>query len=193
MEPPTKLNVDLLSLLLERSASAGACPRRSRRMQAVRSSVAANGAGKRRMATALAVLLCAMIMSSPQIVLAQTPAASQAPAPAASPTPTPPAEPDGMTRGGYQIHSSFELGYRSNDVTGSDDMYDTLVNLQTGPRILDQTLTMQSVDHQGLLFDNLYLNSVGWGGDPNNVPAPAGGQEQVVQPARQFPSRSEFL
>jgi hypothetical protein len=47
-------------------------------------------------------------------------------------------------------------------------MYDTLVDLQTGPRILDQTLTMQSVDHQGLLFDNLYLNSVGWGGDPNN-------------------------
>ena len=47
-------------------------------------------------------------------------------------------------------------------------MYDTLVNLQTVPRILDQTLTMQSVDHQGLLFDNLYLNSEGWGGDPNN-------------------------
>ncbi len=76
--------------------------------------------------------------------------------------------PDGVTGGGYQIHSSIELGYRSNDVTGSEDMYDTLVNLRTGPRILDQTLTMQSVDHQGLLFDNLYLNSVGWGGDPNN-------------------------
>ena len=70
--------------------------------------------------------------------------------------------------GGYQIHSSVELGYRSNNVTGSEDMYDTLVNLRTGPRILDQTLTMQSVDHQGLLFDNLYLNSLGWGGDPNN-------------------------
>ncbi|MGA8622760.1 MAG: hypothetical protein WB660_30085 [Candidatus Sulfotelmatobacter sp.] len=53
-------------------------------------------------------------------------------------------------------------------MTGSGDMYDTLVNLQTVPRILDQTLTMQSVDHQGLLFDNLYLNSEGWGGDPNN-------------------------
>jgi hypothetical protein len=73
-----------------------------------------------------------------------------------------------MTRGGYQIHSSVELGYRTSDVNGSGDMYDTLVNLQTGPRILDQTLTMQSADHQGLLFDNLYLNSVGWGGDPNN-------------------------
>ena len=48
-------------------------------------------------------------------------------------------------------------------------MYDTLVNLQSGPRILDQTLTMQSVDHQGLLFDDLYLSSFGWGGDPNNA------------------------
>ena len=48
-------------------------------------------------------------------------------------------------------------------------MYDTLVNLQSGPRILDQTLSMQSLDHQGLLFDDLYLNSFGWGGDPNNA------------------------
>jgi hypothetical protein len=120
------------------------------------------------MATALAVLLYAMMMSSPGILVAQTPTASPAQAPAATTAPVPAAEPDGMTRAGYQIHSSVELGYRSTDVTGSGDMYDTLVNLQTGPRILDQTLTMQSVDHQGLLFDNLYLNSVGWGGDPNN-------------------------
>ena len=28
---------------------------------------------------------------------------------------------------------------------------------------------MQSLDHQGMLFDNLYLNSFGWGGDPNNA------------------------
>ena len=103
-------------------------------------------------------------MASPKTLSAQTPAATPAPAP----PPAAPAEPDGMTRGGYQIHQSIELGYRSNDLSGSGDMYDNLVNLQTGPRILDQTLTMQSVDHQGLLFDNLYLNSVGWGGDPNN-------------------------
>jgi hypothetical protein len=114
------------------------------------------------MAMALAVCLCAMIVSSPETLFAQTPAANPTSPPA------PPAEPDGVTRGGYQIHQSIELGYRSTDVTGSGDMYDTLVNLQTGPRIIDQTLTMQSVDHQGLLFDNLYLNSVGWGGDPNN-------------------------
>jgi hypothetical protein len=119
-------------------------------------------------AAAVAAVLCVVIMSSPEIVVAQAPVATPAPASTASPTPAPPAEPDGVTRGGYQIHSSVELGYRTSDVTGSGDMYDTLVNLQTGPRVLDQTLTMQSVDHQGLLFDNLYLNSVGWGGDPNN-------------------------
>jgi len=89
--------------------------------------------------------------------------------PAASPTPNQSADPDGVTGGGYQIHSSVEFGYRSTDVTGSNDMYDTLVNLQTGPRFLDQTLSMQSLDHQGLLFDDLYLSSFGWGGDPNNA------------------------
>jgi hypothetical protein len=135
------------------------------RPQAESNSAAIRGRCKRRIATAIAVLLCAiaMIEGSSEALFAQTPAASPAPAP------VPPAEPDGITSGGYQIHSSVELGYRSNDVSGSGDMYDTLVNLQTGPRILDQTLTMQSVDHQGLLFDNLYLNSFGWGGDPNNA------------------------
>jgi hypothetical protein len=152
MAPPRKLQHQ--SLLIERPASA--C------VHAERSLAAFCGHSKRRTAMALAALLCAMIVSSPETLFAQTPTANPTAPPA------PPAEPDGMTRGGYQIHQSIELGYRSTDVTGSGDMYDTLVNLQTGPRFLDQTLTMQSVDHQGLLFDNLYLNSVGWGGDPNN-------------------------
>ena len=116
---------------------------------------------------ALALLLCATatiaIVGSPQTLLAQTPTATP------SPAPVPPAESDGITSGGYQIHSSVELGYRSTNVTGSTDMYDTLVDLQSGPRLLNQSLSMQSVDHQGLLFDDLYLSSFGWGGDPNNA------------------------
>jgi hypothetical protein len=152
MEPPRKL-VQQSSLLEKRT---------SMRMSAGRSPAAVLFHSKPRMAMALAVLLYATIVSSPETLFAQTPTANPIAPPA------PPAEPDGVTRGGYQIHQSIELGYRSTDVTGSGDMYDTLVNLQTGPRILDQTLTMQSVDHQDLLFDNLYLNSVGWGGDPNN-------------------------
>jgi hypothetical protein len=158
MEPPIK--VDLQSSLVERRASLQACPEQCRSMEAERALTAERGPSKRRIARVLAVLLCAMIMPSVAL-FAQTPTASPAPAP--------PAEPEGVIRDGYQIHSSIELGYRSSDVTGSRDMYDTLVNLQTGPRILDQTLSMHSVDHQGLLFDDLYLNSFGWGGDPNNA------------------------
>jgi hypothetical protein len=142
----------------------------SLRLKAASHSLASWGRSTPRTAIALAALVCvtAMIVCSPDTLFAQAPTVTPAPVPTPSPAPAAPAEPDGITRGGYQIHQSIELGYRSTDVTGSGDMYDTLVNLQTGPRILDQTLTMQSVDHQGLLFDNLYLNSVGWGGDPNN-------------------------
>jgi len=75
---------------------------------------------------------------------------------------------NGVSAGGYKIHSSIDLGYRFNDVTGSGDMYDTLVDLHQGPRILDQTLSMQSETHHGLLFDNLFVTSSGWGGDPDN-------------------------
>lgn len=126
---------------------------------------------RRRTAIVVAMLLCAltMIVSAPETLFAQAPIATPTPTPAAPPAPAAAAEPDGVIRGGYAIHSSAEIGYRTNDVTGSGDMYDTLVNLQTGPRLLDQTLSMQSVDHQGLLFDDLYLNSFGWGGDPNNA------------------------
>jgi len=49
-------------------------------------------------------------------------------------------------------------------------MYDTLVNIQSGPRVLDNTLEMIAVkpDH-ALLFDRLSTSSFGYGGDPNNV------------------------
>ncbi|MGB7603164.1 MAG: hypothetical protein WBM24_22875 [Candidatus Sulfotelmatobacter sp.] len=112
--------------------------------------------GNRFLLTALASVL---FVPSSGMLFGQAPGAGQ----------NPPAEPDGVSGGGYQIHSSIELGGRAVGVSGSGDMYDTLVNLQTGPRILDQTLSMQSLDHQGLLFDDLFLNSFGWGGDPNNA------------------------
>jgi hypothetical protein len=153
MEPPRKLVQQ--STLLEK--------RMPLSVQVESSSAAVWGRGKRLIGIALSVLLWAMIVSPSETLFAQTPTASPTPSPA------PPTEPDGVTAGGYQIHSSIEVGYRSTSVTGSGDMYDTLVNLQSGPRIIDQTLTMQSVDHQGLLFDDLYLSSFGWGGDPNNA------------------------
>src|SRR5215472_10937221 len=78
-------------------------------------------------------------------------------------------QPEGWEHGGYVVHQSIDVGYRWSDVTGSQQMYNTLVNLRTGPRFLDQSVSMQSQTHQGMLFDNLFINSFGWGGDPNNV------------------------
>ncbi len=105
----------------------------------------------------LAALAAVLMVSPPTFLLAQSSGADEIPSG------------DGVTSGGYRIHSSVELGYRATDITGSGDMYDTLVNLQQGPRFLDETLSMQSLDHEGMPFDNLYLNSFGWGGDPNNA------------------------
>ena len=84
-------------------------------------------------------------------------------------TPQPPSPPEGVESGGYRIHQSIELGYRVNDTTGSGAMYNTLVNQHTGPRIFDQSLSMQSTTHESLLFDDMYVNSFGWGGEPSNA------------------------
>ena len=81
---------------------------------------------------------------------------------------TAPAPAEEVSYGGYRVHQSIEAGYRLSDVTGNESMYNTLINLHEGPRIFEQTLSMQSEGHAGTLFDNLFLNSVGWGGDPNN-------------------------
>ncbi len=63
---------------------------------------------------------------------------------------------------------SIEFGGRISDVSGSQPMYDTLVDYQSGARILDQSLTMQSLTHEDI-FDTLTLSSFGWGGDPEQA------------------------
>ena len=77
-------------------------------------------------------------------------------------------QPEGWEHGEYVIHQSMEVGYRISDLSGSEEMYNSLVNLRSGPRFLEQSLSMQSQTHSSLLFDNLFINSFGWGGDPNN-------------------------
>ena len=76
---------------------------------------------------------------------------------------------EGIDSGNYNIKQSVEFGYRFTDFTGNQATYDTFVNLQQGPRLLDMTLEMRSLNHQGLVFDRLYLSNFGYGGDPNNV------------------------
>jgi hypothetical protein len=162
MPSPGKLDLQCRLPLWARvrmgTAASEACPRPSRSVPARRGCVVVRGQSARPGLAALAVLLCSLIVFASGLLFAQS-----------ADKPNPSAEPEGVTSAGYLIHSSAEIGYRANDVTGSGDMYDTLVNLQQGPRLLDQTLSMRSVNHQGLLFDDLSINSFGWGGDPNNA------------------------
>jgi hypothetical protein len=72
--------------------------------------------------------------------------------------------------GGYVVHQSVDLGGHIAEHTGSDPMYATLINIHSGARILDQTLTMHAVDPaHAIFFDQLSSMSYGYGGDPINV------------------------
>jgi hypothetical protein len=79
--------------------------------------------------------------------------------------------PEGVTWGDYNVQQSIEFGYRfSNDwQKGNFRTFDNFVNLHEGPRLLENTLSMRSMSHNAPLFDNLYISTFGFGGDPNNV------------------------
>ena len=84
-------------------------------------------------------------------------------------TPTPPPEPEEKIIAGYVTHQSVDLGGHIVDRSGSGPMYNTLVNIHSGPRILNQSLTMRAKDpSHATFFDNLSTSSFGYGGDPIN-------------------------
>jgi hypothetical protein len=74
-----------------------------------------------------------------------------------------------INSGEYNIQQSIEAGYRTSDINGNIATYDTFINLGSGVRLFDYTLDMRSLNHNGLLFDNLGLSNFGYGGDPNDV------------------------
>lgn len=78
-------------------------------------------------------------------------------------------EQTGIDQGNYNIKQSIEFGYRFTNVNGSQETYDTMVNLQQGPRLLGFTTEFRSLDHHATFFDNLYFSNFGYGGDPNDV------------------------
>jgi len=78
-------------------------------------------------------------------------------------------ETKGIDSGNYNIQQSIEAGYRSTWINGNTNTYDTFVDLGTGLRLFDYTLNMRSLNHNGVLFDNLGFSNFGYGGDPNDV------------------------
>ena len=78
-------------------------------------------------------------------------------------------EQKGIDQGNYNVKQSIEFGGRFTSISGDTQAYDTFVNLQQGARLLGFTTEMNSLNHQGTLFDRFSFSNFGYGGDPNEV------------------------
>jgi hypothetical protein len=107
-------------------------------------------------------ILTLALLSSSALAFAQAP-----------PPPPTASSPDQVTisTDAYVTHGSSEFGGHIVDYSGSGAMWDTLVNISSGPRELGSSVEMHAKDHyaKDLLFNDLSMNSFGFGGDPNNV------------------------
>lgn len=71
---------------------------------------------------------------------------------------------------GYSIHQSVDLGGHMTNLAGSPAMYGTLVNQQSGPRVLGETFEMRALPgKKGGLVDTITAFGAGFGGDPNSL------------------------
>ena len=108
----------------------------------------------RRAAGAMAVV---MLLATAGIAVAQDPN-PVAPAP----------ETKFSTPDGYASHHTIDMGGRMTNLSGSGAMYDTLVNLQSGPRVEGETFEMHALPgNKHSLVDDLSAFGTGFGGDPN--------------------------
>ncbi len=70
---------------------------------------------------------------------------------------------------GYTAHHTVDLGGRMSSTTGSDAMYDTLVNMHSGPRVQGETFEMHALPGtKHALAEGISAFGTGFGGDPYN-------------------------
>jgi len=85
---------------------------------------------------------------------------------------TPKPVPDSSTSAvpsGYSVHESVDLGGHVVGRSGSGAMYDTMVNMRTGPRMLGEAFEMRALPgNKNAMFDSLTAFTNGFGGDPDN-------------------------
>ena len=67
----------------------------------------------------------------------------------------------------YNVVSSLELGVRGLSVSGSDNKYRSDLNYRPGVRLFDSSFFLRSKEGTSGPFDELLVNSSGWGGDPH--------------------------
>jgi hypothetical protein len=96
-------------------------------------------------------------------------ATAQEAAPATTTPANPPAAAKPVVQNGFVVHHTVDLGGHIAGIVGSGAMYDTLVNIHSGPRVLGETLTLHAVPgSKHALLDSLTAFSNGFGGDPYN-------------------------
>ncbi len=70
---------------------------------------------------------------------------------------------------GYVAHGSVDAGGHTVGLSGSNAMYDTMVNTQSGPRMMGETFEMRALPTtKHTLVDTLSAMGSGFGGDPYN-------------------------
>jgi len=105
--------------------------------------------------------LAAFVIGASASVQAQNPVVPSTAAPAP--------ETHFTTPEGYTAHHSVDIGGRYNYVNGSGAMYDTMVNLHSGPRVAGETLELRALPgNKNPLADKLSVFGSGFGGDPYN-------------------------
>jgi hypothetical protein len=68
---------------------------------------------------------------------------------------------------GYSVHESVDIGGRVTSQAGSGAMYDTMVNLQSGPRVLGETFMLHALPGtKNTPLDDMRIFATGFGGDP---------------------------
>src|ERR1700722_5469726 len=83
-----------------------------------------------------------------------------------APTPDQVGPPRGENTGDYNITQSFETGYRFSQVFGDIGEYRSDVNYGNGIRLLGSSLSINSKDGHGHLFDEILLTTIGLGTAP---------------------------
>lgn len=110
---------------------------------------------------------CALILA-----LAIVNARAQQPAPSPSPQPQPTSQPaaaasdDETMIGGYAVTSSIEVGVRGLSVVGNGNKFRSDLNYHSGVRLFDSSFLLKRKEGRGTLFDELLVNTSGWGADP---------------------------
>ena len=114
----------------------------------------------------LLILLAAAFLAVPSTLRAQV---TQPTTPPPSPAVVTDSESEGKTVGVYNVKQSAEFGGRIVDFSGSTAVWNTFVNQQSGPRLMNYDLQMIAPNNNGFLFDRLSTSSFGYGGDANDV------------------------